>query len=123
MVRRRRATQRHGGTGVQGNSMTQHSEKALRQQIADCTRMMVMAELLDYSGHVSARIPGTDRFLIPPRVVNQRGGASIGMQLDRCCAMQSSIRRASSSALTSQTPMPTTAAKNAISTIFARLRS
>ena len=73
MVRRRCATQRHGGTGVQGNSMAQHSEKALRQQIADCTRMMVMAELLDYSGHVSARIPGTDRFLIPPRDASRAG--------------------------------------------------
>ena len=43
------------------------SETTLRQQLADCTRMMVMAELLDYSGHVSARIPGTDRILILPR--------------------------------------------------------
>jgi L-ribulose-5-phosphate 4-epimerase len=47
--------------------MTQDSETTLRKQITECTRMMVMAELLDYSGHVSARIPGTDRFLIPPR--------------------------------------------------------
>jgi L-ribulose-5-phosphate 4-epimerase len=43
------------------------SENTLRQQLADCTRMMVMAELLDYSGHVSARIPATDRILILPR--------------------------------------------------------
>jgi L-ribulose-5-phosphate 4-epimerase len=41
-------------------------ESMLRQQLVECTRMMVMAELLDYSGHVSARI-GTDRFLIPRR--------------------------------------------------------
>jgi hypothetical protein len=30
-------------------------------------------ELLDYSGHVSARIPGTDRFLIPPRDASRAG--------------------------------------------------
>ena len=47
--------------------MAPTSENTLRQQLADCTRMMVMAELLDYSGHVSARIPGTDRVLILPR--------------------------------------------------------
>src|SRR5262249_31272638 len=50
-----------------GHSMAQVTETTLRQHITECTRMMVMAELLDYSGHVSARIPGTDRFLIPPR--------------------------------------------------------
>src|SRR5262249_48359834 len=38
-------------------TMTQNSETTLRKQITECTRMMVMAELLDYSGHVSARIP------------------------------------------------------------------
>lgn len=47
--------------------MPRMSEAELRQQLADCTRMMVMAELLDYSGHISARIPGTDRLLIPGR--------------------------------------------------------
>jgi ribulose-5-phosphate 4-epimerase/fuculose-1-phosphate aldolase len=39
----------------------------LREEIATCTRLMVMAEVMDYSGHVSARIPGTDRILIQPR--------------------------------------------------------
>lgn len=47
--------------------MTKLTETKLREQLADCHRMMVMAELLDYSGHVSARLPGTDRFLILPR--------------------------------------------------------
>ena len=47
--------------------MAQPTEATLRQQLADCHRMMVMAELLDYSGHVSARLPGTDRILILPR--------------------------------------------------------
>src|SRR3954471_21926910 len=53
--------------------MPQLSEATLRQQLADCHRMMVMAELLDYSGHVSARIPGTDRILILPRDASRAG--------------------------------------------------
>jgi L-ribulose-5-phosphate 4-epimerase len=55
------------------STMTRISETTLRTQITECTRMMVMAELLDYSGHVSARIPGTDRFLIPPRDASRAG--------------------------------------------------
>lgn len=47
--------------------MTKVTEDVLRQQLADCHRMMVMAELLDYSGHVSARVPGASRVLILPR--------------------------------------------------------
>lgn len=43
------------------------SEQTLREQIATCTRLLVMADIMDYSGHVSARIPGTDRVLIQPR--------------------------------------------------------
>jgi L-ribulose-5-phosphate 4-epimerase len=53
--------------------MSEASETLLREQIADCTRMMVMAELMDYSGHVSARIPGTDRVLIQPRDTRRAG--------------------------------------------------
>ena len=49
------------------------SENALREQLVVCTRMMVMAELLDYSGHISARIPGTDRVLIPGRDASRAG--------------------------------------------------
>jgi len=49
------------------------TETSLREQIVECTRMMVMAELLDYSGHVSARLPGTDRFLIPARDASRAG--------------------------------------------------
>ncbi len=51
---------------------TKLSEGALRQQVVDCTRMMVLAELLDYSGHVSARI-APDRFLIPSRDASRAG--------------------------------------------------
>jgi L-ribulose-5-phosphate 4-epimerase len=53
--------------------MAQILESTLRQQLAECTRMMVMTELLDYSGHVSARIPGTNRVLIPPRDASRAG--------------------------------------------------
>ena len=39
----------------------------LRQEIASCTRLLVMQGIVDFSGHVSARLPGTDRILIQPR--------------------------------------------------------
>src|SRR5580700_911941 len=35
--------------------------------------MMVCAELLDYSGHLTARIPDTDRVLIQPRDASRAG--------------------------------------------------
>ena len=53
--------------------MTAPTENTLREQLVDCTRMMVMAELLDYSGHISARLPGTDRILIPRRDASRAG--------------------------------------------------
>ena len=39
----------------------------LREEVATSTRLLVMQEVMDYSGHVSARIPGTERILIQPR--------------------------------------------------------
>jgi L-ribulose-5-phosphate 4-epimerase len=39
----------------------------LRQEIANCTRLLVMEGIMDFSGHVSARIPGSDRILIQPK--------------------------------------------------------
>src|ERR1700749_3390156 len=59
--------------------MANISETTLREQLADCHRMMVMAELLDYSGHVSARIPGTDRVLILPRDASRAGVTAADM--------------------------------------------
>lgn len=53
--------------------MAEVTEDTLRQQLADCHRMMVMAELLDYSGHVSARVPGSSRVLILPRDASRLG--------------------------------------------------
>jgi ribulose-5-phosphate 4-epimerase/fuculose-1-phosphate aldolase len=39
----------------------------LREELVTCTRLLVFSGVLDYSGHVSARIPGTDHVLIQPR--------------------------------------------------------
>jgi L-ribulose-5-phosphate 4-epimerase len=39
----------------------------LREEIASCTRLLVMHGIMDFSGHVSARIPGTDRILLQPK--------------------------------------------------------
>jgi ribulose-5-phosphate 4-epimerase/fuculose-1-phosphate aldolase len=47
--------------------MSDSTIATLRQQLATCTRLLVMTDVMDYSGHVSARIPGTDRVLIQPR--------------------------------------------------------
>jgi L-ribulose-5-phosphate 4-epimerase len=49
------------------------TEASLREQLSLATRMMVFAELLDYSGHLSARIPDTDRVLIQPRDASRAG--------------------------------------------------
>lgn len=43
-----------------------NSEAALRRDIAACTRMLVHENILGYSGHVSARLPGRDALLIQP---------------------------------------------------------
>jgi ribulose-5-phosphate 4-epimerase/fuculose-1-phosphate aldolase len=47
--------------------MAEADAQRLREQLAACTRLLVMQEVMDFSGHVSARIPGTDRVLIQPR--------------------------------------------------------
>ncbi|HEX9445259.1 MAG TPA: class II aldolase/adducin family protein [Candidatus Binatia bacterium] len=36
----------------------------LKKKVAMACRMLFVAELVDYSGHISVRIPGTDKFLI-----------------------------------------------------------
>jgi L-ribulose-5-phosphate 4-epimerase len=42
------------------------AEPALRRDVAVCTRLLVEAGIIDYSGHVSARLPEGDAFLIQP---------------------------------------------------------
>lgn len=46
--------------------MTSEIQAKAAQQIAAATRMLVMEGLMDYSGHVSLRLPGTNNFLIQP---------------------------------------------------------
>ena len=47
--------------------MSDGSEAQLRSDVATCTRLLVFKEILDFSGHLSARIPGRDLLLIQPR--------------------------------------------------------
>lgn len=46
---------------------TSNSHEQLRARLAAATRMLNMAGILDYSGHISARIPGTNLFYIQTR--------------------------------------------------------
>ena len=43
-----------------------NGDAVLKTQLAAATRLLVMEDLLDYSGHVSARAAGRDAFFIPP---------------------------------------------------------
>lgn len=47
--------------------MATETRDGLRIKVAQCCRMLERMGLIDYSGHVSARVPGTDRILINPR--------------------------------------------------------
>src|SRR5579883_321427 len=42
------------------------SERRLRHQVAATTLLLVAEDILGYSGHVSARLPDGDRFLVQP---------------------------------------------------------
>src|SRR3712207_3587293 len=42
-------------------------EHRLREQVAACTRLLVHVDIIDFSGHVSMRLPDSDRVLIQPR--------------------------------------------------------
>ena len=42
-------------------------ESALRQQLADVCRVLYRLHLVDYMGHPSVRLPGTEHILIKPR--------------------------------------------------------
>ncbi|WP_158914813.1 class II aldolase/adducin family protein [Caulobacter sp. S45] len=50
--------------GVNDADRLAEIEQRLRQQVAACTLMLNDLEILGYSGHVSARLPGGDTFLI-----------------------------------------------------------
>ena len=47
--------------------MPDTTESELRQLVANAGRILFRLGLTDYMGHVSARIPGTDRIVIKPR--------------------------------------------------------
>ncbi|HWJ87954.1 MAG TPA: class II aldolase/adducin family protein [Pelagibacterium sp.] len=44
--------------------MSQNTKAIAAEQVAAATRMLVMEGILDYSGHIAARLPGGDRFMI-----------------------------------------------------------
>lgn len=43
----------------------------LKKKLAMACRMLCFAELVDYSGHISVRIPGTKRFLVNPHPISR----------------------------------------------------
>ena len=47
--------------------MPEATENELRKLVADAMRILFRLGLTDYMGHVSARIPGTDRLVIKPQ--------------------------------------------------------
>jgi ribulose-5-phosphate 4-epimerase/fuculose-1-phosphate aldolase len=47
--------------------MSEGDEAQLRQELADCCRILGRLGLADYMGHPSVRLPGTDHVLIKPR--------------------------------------------------------
>ena len=53
---------------------SQHdAEYVLRMKVAACTLMLVAEKCMNYSGHVSGRLPGGDTFLIQPIDVPRSG--------------------------------------------------
>src|SRR3954466_5383107 len=46
------------------NDLSANSAAQLKQQLADALRMMERAEVIDFNGHMSCRLPGTDHLLI-----------------------------------------------------------
>jgi L-ribulose-5-phosphate 4-epimerase len=53
--------------------MTAGDHEALREKVTACTRLLTMQEIIDFSGHVSVRVPGTDHILIQPRDTSRAG--------------------------------------------------
>lgn len=43
----------------------------LKMKLTMACRMLCFAELVDYSGHISVRIPGTNRFLVNPHPISR----------------------------------------------------
>jgi L-ribulose-5-phosphate 4-epimerase len=51
-------------TTTNGRRAAQAETRELRQQLADALLMLERAEVIDFNGHMSCRIPGTDHVLI-----------------------------------------------------------
>lgn len=48
--------------------MSKSDLRQIREDLVTCTRLLVFQDILDYSGHVSARVPGSDELvLVQPR--------------------------------------------------------
>ena len=45
----------------------------LREDLVTCTKLLAFVDILDYSGHVSARIPGTETALVLRREASRSG--------------------------------------------------
>lgn len=46
------------------NDLSAQSVAQLKQQVADALRMLEQAEVIDFNGHMSCRLPGTDHVLV-----------------------------------------------------------
>jgi hypothetical protein len=53
-----------GTAGATAGNATAASAEMLKPMLADALLMLERAEIVDFNGHMSARLPGTDRVLI-----------------------------------------------------------
>ena len=58
---------------TRGDDPLDRDIQRLRDDVVTCTKLLVFADILDYSGHVSARIPGTELALVLRREASRSG--------------------------------------------------
>jgi L-ribulose-5-phosphate 4-epimerase len=56
--------------------MSNSDIEQLRQDLVTCTRLLVAEQILDYSGHLSARVPGSDELVLVQRRDTSRAALS-----------------------------------------------
>ena len=64
------------GTSIEIEAMSEVANgriETLKREVVTCTRLLVLMKILDYSGHVSVRVPGMDWMLIQPRDTSRAG--------------------------------------------------
>ena len=61
----------HADTTTQKAAASSDPVQALKEKVALATRMLVREQVITSSGHVSARIPGTNTFVIGPGLVTR----------------------------------------------------